>query len=502
MSPSSSLHARIRFLRWFSVGLLLPKCPFAWTISSYVPIRLNVGALAYSFNCDDNDASCLLESLEQELDPARKEEIRMNIVRSLQNSFYSSASNSEDEASASNWSSTIVQNGGSIPHLPLFRVPWIEVIGRTNVLFIHEPMYTNMFEEILRAPSSPRWFGHLQRSVAEGASGSSNSAASPLQAWNAASLEDEEDHVNPSYVLGTLMNITDFRRMKDGQLLLLVQAMERFVVTEVHQTLPYGVATAQLLPDIEELQLRPDRDEAPTEALVRPARTRALAQAQQTWWPYEFAGTPLPLPSDPRTPLAWSDVVGTALAQVVPFAALQPDRYPISTTDELHNDIDIVDQQTSPPLEVCLLERGILSEEHLDIPPSLRQTDSTAELEMRLWLVLNDYFTKRRNGGASIPSHLLGWLPSSFRPGLLASIANVLERDGQLVSVPADYPDLRRQKRLSYAAAQLLEGLGEDPEQGVSALRQTLLQIPSTRLRLAYVVARWEEVWKKGLNCK
>jgi hypothetical protein len=91
-------------------------------------------------------------------------------------------------------------------------------------------------------------------------------------------------------------------------------------------------------------------------------------------------------------------------------------------------------------------------------------------------------------------------LPSSFRPGLLAGIARVLERDGPLVAVPADYPDLRRQKRLSYAAAQLLEGLLPDPESGVPALRQTLLQIPSTRLRLAYVVARWEQVWQSGVQ--
>jgi hypothetical protein len=205
---------------------------------------------------DENfeDDNCL-EELENELDPERKKKMRMEIVRSLQKSFYLSP----DVAITASIEPTL-ENGGVLHYVPLWRVQWTELPGRTNVLSVHEPMYTHMFEEIIRREKSSRYFGHLYLP-----SGTRN-LRSPdpqhkLKTWQEqVVLPSSSSSTTPhdggsAAVLGTLMKITDFRRMADGKLLLLVQAIERFVVTEIVQEVPYGIAHVQLLPDREEIQL-------------------------------------------------------------------------------------------------------------------------------------------------------------------------------------------------------------------------------------------------------
>ena len=59
--------------------------------------------------------------------------------------------------------------------------------------------------------------------------------------------------VDRSAVLGCLMQIIDHRRMEDGRLMILVQALERFVVEEIVDTRPFSVANVQVLLDKEEL---------------------------------------------------------------------------------------------------------------------------------------------------------------------------------------------------------------------------------------------------------
>ena len=189
---------------------------------------------------------------------------RMKTIRALQDAFYSSGAE-EDEVS----SSRRVEPGGSIASLPLWRVSWTELPGRSNVLIVHEARYTHMFEQVIR--NGQMLFGHLRL---PGGSNSIGKEGYELLSWKdeaeimMASQADEDrneaeycytDDVQEhsscrSACVGTLMKIIDYRRMGDGKMLLLVHALDRFVVSKPIQELPFSIADVQLLPDSEEME--------------------------------------------------------------------------------------------------------------------------------------------------------------------------------------------------------------------------------------------------------
>ena len=219
---------------------------------------------------------------------------RMQVVRSLQACFYQPSAARVDHRNNNNSdcigdtpAPTLDLTSGMFYHLPLWRVPWNEVPGRTNVLHVHDGMYTHMFETILH--QSPPWYvGHLYLPSSAAAvsaawqqedNNSNNTdkhdfvshrhrrrASSPklkLSSWDAkvaaakaaassqapvppnhhyqqhlpphdtnnnkdtTTTTDMEDDDDQSAVVGTLLRIADYRRMADGRLLLLVQAMVR-----------------------------------------------------------------------------------------------------------------------------------------------------------------------------------------------------------------------------------------------------------------------------------
>jgi hypothetical protein len=116
---------------------------------------------------------------------------------------------------------------------------------------------------------------------------------------------------------------------------------------------------------------------------------------------------------------------------------------------------------------------------------------SSDTLEIRLWLALNDFLQHTRTPVSPVLFGLLPWKndwPVSFVLKRIGdSIAAQTEKDHKYVRVSPDYPAARRQKRLSYAVASLLEDLDT-----VNAFRQELLEIPSTRMRLAVLVQKLE----------
>ena len=536
-----------------------------------------------SDNDHNNSApECSIQNLEDCLDPKVREKMRMEAVRMLQDSFYQSSTSSTSSSSSSSTISSsssseendallmvepTLENGGVL-QLPLWRVPWTEVPGRTNVLSVHEPMYTNMFEELIRSQDKIR---RKPRQNSDGGDNDNDEEPEVAPAWYFGHLyvpKDEEnkpslrvqlhtyedileidvsDDERSAAVLGTLMKITDYRRMEDGKLLLLVQAVERFVVTEILQEKPYGRALVQLLPDREEIHLpaqppssktikynnnNNNNNNAPsnqwlyTEQMVQPARASAVVESWQQWHPYEYEATPFPLPS--AAPFITTDqVVGSALAKVLPYAPFDTRHLP---TEQLLKPpkLTAVDNRprqssgtvaatrpeqftTTPPppqkpLEVCLLEAGIFND-MVGVPDSLL-TMPLGELEINLWLALNDYLVRSRTPVSPV---LLGLLPvgqswpSEF---VLERIADAIQStgvasnsSGSNSSEPSKiehkyrrvsplYPSLRRQKRLAYCAAQLLERRRETDRK--NELRQKLLQIPSTKLRLAYILWMFE----------
>jgi hypothetical protein len=372
------------------------------------------------------------------------------------------------------------------------------------------------------------------------------------------SLSNIMDHTS---VIGTLMKVNDYRRMNDGKLILYVQGIERFVINHVHQIVPYGIVQVQLIPDIEELQftastatgmIPTQNTNLSTEATVHPKRAIAIVtESWKKWFPYEYSsmiGLPIPPVSNStstKSTLSMSDIVGCALAKVVPFVPFDPTQYPklvseqSSTTETINNNqwvqqsctsTDIGNEKLVPysnakqqSIEARLLQAGILLEEEIrnEIPLSIHNVDSIDEIETRLWIVLNQYYMK---SNTAISPFILGILPpppvESWPKGfLLEGIANVMERTSisskndahqnnntsstsqpqvttttttvaiDFVRVPVHYPSIRRQKRCSYYVAQILESV--DPE-NVQTLRQTLLRIPSITLRLAYILYKLE----------
>jgi hypothetical protein len=70
----------------------------------------------------------------------QRERDRMGAVRQLQQAFYLSKNDEREERFLD--SAPTLHNGGAF-EVPLWRVQWTEVPGRTNVLSVNEPMYTN-----------------------------------------------------------------------------------------------------------------------------------------------------------------------------------------------------------------------------------------------------------------------------------------------------------------------------------------------------------------------
>ncbi len=172
--------------------------------------------------------------------------------------------------------------------------------------------YTHMFERILASPRSSTdddddcdglYFGHLY--LLGGTSSASGveeryrlktwreelSDADRFDDYNSTSMLAEPDVKTPtvdrSAVVGCLMQILNHRRMDDGRLVVLVQALERFVVEEIVDTRP----------DEEELPWLEGGDDGirDNESKCKFLRGAAVA-ASFRYHEYEFDKQMLPIP--------------------------------------------------------------------------------------------------------------------------------------------------------------------------------------------------------------
>lgn len=560
----------------------------------------------------------LLGDFDRETDPVRRKALRRDMIRSIQASFYAQPTTQPDATSnkdaavvvvagddfhdfavASNkmyMIETAAATGMHFPpldrdgvwhNLPLWCVPWVEVPGRTNVLSVHDPVYTHMFERLLRMKNSNSndplsstppdcFFGHVHRPTSDN---NNRRQRQELIAWN-------DDNATTTIGLGTLMRITDFRRLDSGSsssktstLLLLVQAMDRFVVHTVVQSLPYGVAHVQLLPDREEfLSFEPETppstassdntnnssstldctveissvedtllatDYPTKESIVSSARAQASRTSWTDWYPIEFEKTHLPLPNARRDEyMPVSALTGSTLRSILPLAAFgpfsqSPPTIPVAApqkpvADSISrpyggSDIDSIEQTKTSPnsksssdletttLELRLLEAGVLN--IVPVPDVLLHL-SLEELEQRVWQILNNLAkasaATAKKDSFTISPILLGLLPykqdwwddfilqqladdlhATINVSNISSSEVVHSFDAKFIRLPSWYPSARRQKRLSYTAAQLLEhipSVAADPNR-LTALRQQLLQIPryATKTQDLPVVSRTTE---------
>ena len=273
------------------------------------------------------------------------------------------------------------------------------------------------------------------------------------------------------------------------------------MVADVQQEVPYSVAHVQIIPDTEEIE-ESDWRHHRTEGDVAAARAMAVQESFEKWHRYEYENTMLPLPL--TNDLEPSQVAGSALAKVLPYS-------PFSSVVQASNlcnealrdpataassqtvaDSSTLCEQTADYSQNTLEER-LVQVHHLSDPPLL-DPDLTSmslyQLERELWVAIDGYLKSTRKPVSPI---LLGLLPGGQKwpkGFLLERIAKFVREqtkyDHKYVQVSPQYPANRRQKRLSYSAAALLE----DAE-STRPLRRQLLSIPSTKDRLAYVLQQF-----------
>jgi Lon protease-like protein len=386
---------------------------------------------------------------------------RMELVRSLQDTYYKSENG---DAPVLNEATGVMEN------LPLWRVQWTELPGRSNVLNVHDPTYTNMFETIVNRPK-PWYFGHL---FLPGGSKSLQSGKYEyeLKNWRDDAANVDRSNKSRTSVVGTLMKIADFRRLDDGRLCILVHAMERFVVKDALQNVPYSIANVQILPDYEALSENEYEEQAAED------RARATVESFQ-YHDYEYYEKPLPLPEEKF--MTQADVYGSWLTDVLPFVPYNLDKslLPAGKTQAASTEAPVV-VGVDLSLEKRLVENQILKDPWTHPRVALPRTGmSNDDLETFIWNAIGDFCGAKR---VEIPLEILCLLPPG-RSWLLPE-----ESEASLKNrVSSGYPAARRQARLSYAAGALVEmtELGLD-------MRQVWLESPSTNARLADLLERFE----------
>ncbi|CAB9498058.1 expressed unknown protein [Seminavis robusta] len=426
------------------------------------------------------------------------EERRMEMVRQLQKTFYqSTATTSSDEDKDEG--PYLEPETGRMMHLPLWRVGWIEVPGRANCLNVHEGHYTNMFEKILATPKEENgwYFGHLHLPGGTKAS-RSNEPQFALKTWQEECQDDTRfDIPERSAVVGTLMRIADYRRIQDGRLVILVHALERFVVDTVVQSFPHGVAHVQILPDTD--LWMSDATSKMDENFAKVKRAKAVADAFSYYHDYECdPSIVLALPQDTEYMKA-QDIFGVEIAKCLPFAFLAEQDTLLPEPEQQPEEAEEASFAGGTPLLEDLLQRDLILRnpppvvgiKSLLLPdPTMNDDDegnqsapTTDDLERLVWQNLQDLCRAARY---KLPLEIARLKPPGMEDVLPTEQPQTIEH-----SVSTKYPKARRQWRLSFHVASQLENISSE---GVMELRHKMLMTPSTRYRLAALVERLQDI--------
>ena len=490
---------------------------------------------------DDDEYNFSYNPIDHETPEER--ESRMKLVRQLQKSFYKdeegpTLSVAAMETSSSQSSST---DATIISNLPLWRVQWTELPGSQNVLNVHVPHYTNMFQKILKGKSR-EW----------GDDGSDDGSDDDSQ--DDADVQHHyfghiflpggsENLDDPSYALqvgdiGTLMTISDARQQSDGRLTLIVQALERFEIRRVERShSPYAIADVAILPDSEHLLdvagLKITIDDAGIAAPIDNASTSTNNSDSD---------------SD-------SDKQIRALAVSEAFAN-HPFEYRRVSIDECEitsDDGTVVGLGVSPLSNYDATKQLLLSEKSntdidndIDIDTDDQHRDLVAIAESQVWIQLDELLKLLRiasNGvGVPVPTQLMGLLPRSRSVSSQDTAAVVAEpwpekfdlerlatnfedqsgtvgthskspfvrvdeknsNDSNENDGSHKYSSLRRAQRLSYVVWTLSESIALPPEPGSSNSnsdgavdmygRETILAITSTQERLELATEKMNKI--------
>lgn len=377
----------------------------------------------------------------------------MMAVRTLQDTFYEFHS---QEAPSLDPSTGIMKN------LPIWRAPHVQLPGRADMLIVRDGQYTHVFEQLLRGPE-PWYFGHILF-----AGNSDVIRNHPLVTY----FDDENERLCDDDALacgahvGCLMQVRDYRRLVDGGFVLYVQAIERFVIEQVIQSLPYPMAHVQILPDISTPTVLQGESEQ-SASTRRAKRVRASFRFHD----YEFADTKLPFPKSQY--IDENMEVGMDLMRILSYSLYSQDEGMLKQTvmdDHYNKDYEKnQDGKECPTLSLLelSLEYHLLAFHVLKEPSKVER--SADESEHLIWLGLEDYSHSLQ---VPLPEQVLCLKPPEFRYLNVPDAAH---------PVSCLYPKARRQTRLSYAIV------------GILNKKKDMLEISSTAARLENVLSQLNE---------
>lgn len=324
----------------------------------------------------------------------------------------------EETVHAPSKGSTVMNN------VPLYRAEYTEFPGYQNILHIDDPSETNFFQKIIHSNGYPKYFGHVNK-MAYG-----------------------EDAV------GTLCQISDYRHLEeDGSLILIAQGLERFIVKDVVQKIPYPIADVSIAPDEELIDVHGEVGAVQEGFRLHPYETRRIFVSDCEY-------------DSEKDSIAASPIANYEGS----FGLLRP----------LENeDLDSVEVRRILHLEQSL---WIKLDEMVQVLNQLVSSPSS------------------KTQGIPIPTRLLGLLPKSPpvpwpRLFLLEDYATKLKSEHVLVGtftqspfVRVDdlvgYPALRRTQRLSYAVWTLTDSIAEIVGTDDFLTKQDVLEMDSTEERL------------------
>lgn len=376
--------------------------------------------------------------IEEESEEEREQ--RMNLVRQLQKSFY------QDEIEATK----PPQKGSTIMEdVPLWRTQWSELPGYQNVLNVHVPHYTNMFQKILRSDAKTKYFGHL---YLPGGSENLDNPDYKLEENTKASLT------------GVLMKITSHKELEDGRLVLVVQALEKFQVVEAkrHHS-PYSIATIEITPD------------------------RELVHAQSC------------IKLDGVDAGDNADVDAAAVAQA--FDLHEFEFQPVTPVNEQG------EATVSPLVNYAIDFKG--NNNNNIVASKTTIEDAVSELEYKVWVnidemihLLQSFVDPKKVKPIPIPTQILGLLPTNpIHPWptqfCLEEYAIKLEEEKAYIGTYSksefvrvdnhhgiQYPPLRRAQRLSFVLWALTDTIALPDTTHADFSRQKLIELNSIEKRL------------------
>lgn len=441
---------------------------------------------------------------------------RSELVRILQNTFQK---NNNREASSINRMMTLPPQHGVFQNMPLWRDDYTELPGSQHAMNVTD---ANFVDLLLRVVSSrrPWYYGHLYL---------------PGGSQNADSFEYRLESPTKAPLVGTLLQISDYRIVDDGpHLEVIVQALGRFCIGDVvlRHGSPYAIATIELLPDEElvEAQYRDAQrvlgnlDFSLNDNTRGAACAGAVEEAAQ-WHEFEFQ------------PVDWNQP--WALAS--PVSNLNPGAIHNNTDQAIHtameeylgqSPVDMYQGECSlgddfftddeSPNDNITINNNTISSKEDSSQLEMSLMDQTLHLERDVWIELDKFARLQaslENKNNSIwssqytetlklwplPPQVLALMP---RPPLvrpwpkffgLSKFVRKMDRLDSLVNnnnhsklqFAEGYPTLRRSRRLSYVVWALLGRYTNMVEEAYEGLRgtafptkQDILEMDSTAERL------------------